>query len=385
MGDVSRLVVMVAFEGMQLLDLAGPVDVFDGAAAVLDAAARGQTAPTLPDAAARGQTAPTLPDAAVRGQTAPTLPDAAVRGHASPRGYRLVVATADGLPVRTSSGVRIAADAALPDLVPEEIDSLIVTGALSMAGPLRDGRLMAALRRLAAGARRVCSVCVGAFLLAEAGLLDGRHATTHWAACDQLAARYPAVTVAPDRIFVRDGSVYTSAGVTAGVDLALALVEEDHGGEVARTVARWLVVFLQRPGGQSQFSERLRLPVPAGSPLRAVVDAIVANPAADHRVPELAVRAALSERHLSRMFLAQTRTTPARFVERVRVEAARELLEATDLPVDAVASRSGFGSAETMRRAFLRVVEVGPGEYRQRFRTARNGHDPAFAGRVAGT
>jgi transcriptional regulator GlxA family with amidase domain len=155
------------------------------------------------------------------------------------------------------------------------------------------------------------------------------------------------------------------------MDLALALVEEDHGPEVARTVARWTVMFMQRPGGQSQFSERLALPAGVAAPIREVLDGIVAEPADDHRLAELARRAALSERHLRRVFAEQTKTTPARFVERVRVEAARELLEGTSTPVDAVAERCGFGSPETMRRAFLRVLGVGPADYRARFRTTR--------------
>lgn len=247
------------------------------------------------------------------------------------------------------------------------VDTFLVAGGEGRRQLVEDESLLRELARIAPRARRFGSVCGGAFLLAAAGLLDGRRVTTHWAGCDGLARRHPSLTVEPDRIFVRDGEVVTSAGVTAGIDLALALVEEDHGGEVARTVARWLVVFLQRPGGQSQFSERLQAPVPAESPLRALIDGIVAEPGGDHRVSTLAQRAALSERQLSRLFLRQARTTPARFVERVRVEAARDLLEGSTLPVEAISARCGFGSAETMRRAFLRVLGVGPAEYRDRF------------------
>jgi transcriptional regulator GlxA family with amidase domain len=222
------------------------------------------------------------------------------------------------------------------------------------------------VRRLEAGARRAVSVCTGAFVLAAAGVLDGRCATTHWGMCGELASSFPAVQVEPDRIFVREGRVVTSAGVTAGIDVALALVEEDHGVEVARRVARWLVVFVQRPGGQSQFSERLAHPVPENSPLRPVLDAVVAEPAGDHRLPELARRAAMSERHLGRVFRELTGMTPGRYVERVRVEAARDLLE-HGLPVQAAAQRVGLGSAETIRRAFLRVLGIGPSDYRARF------------------
>jgi transcriptional regulator GlxA family with amidase domain len=251
------------------------------------------------------------------------------------------------------------------------VDTLIVGGGMHYEEVLRDARIAPCLQRLANGARRTCSVCTGAFLLANAGLLQGRSATTHWAFCDELARRHPDVNVRPDEIFVRDGHITTSAGVTAGLDLALALVEEDFGPEVARTVARWTVMFLQRPGGQSQFSERLALPAGISSPIRAVLDQIVADPAGDHRQPQLAKRASMSERHLRRVFVEQTGTTPARFVERVRVEAARELLEGST-PVSTIASSCGFGSTETMRRAFLRVLGVGPAEYRDRFRTSRS-------------
>jgi transcriptional regulator GlxA family with amidase domain len=323
MPAAERHVVLVGFDGVQLLDLAGPADVFDAASRAIKAAG---------------------------GEPA----------------YRLTVATADAAAVRASSGMKIEPDVVLGEIDPEDIDTLLVAG-----GPgrrvLEDSDLVAALPRLAAGARRFGSVCGGTFLLAAAGLLDGRRVTTHWASCDDLARRYPTITVEPDRIYVRDGEVVTSAGVTAGIDLALALVEEDHGAETARTVARWLVVFLQRPGGQSQFSQRLGAPVPSGSPIRPLVDLIVAEPGGDHRVPVLAEQAALSERQLTRLFAKETRTTPARFVERVRVEAARDLLEAGGSSVDAVAETCGFGSAETMRRAFRRVLGIGPGEYRQRF------------------
>jgi transcriptional regulator GlxA family with amidase domain len=318
----ERHIVLVGFEGVQLLDLAGPADVFDTASRVVEWKGGGPA-------------------------------------------YRLTIATAGGA-VRASSGMRIEPDADLGAIDPSGVDTLLIAGGRGRTN-LEDSDLVDALPRVAAGARRFGSVCGGAFLLAAAGLLDGRTVTTHWAGCEDLARRYPAVTVEPDRIYVRDGAVITSAGVTAGIDLALALVEEDHGAEVARTVARWLVVFLQRPGGQSQFSQRLAAPVPSESPIRPLVDWIVADPAADHRVGELASRASLSERQLSRLFVKQARTTPARFVERVRVEAARDQLETSRASVDAVAAACGFGSAETMRRAFLRVLGVGPGEYRQRF------------------
>jgi transcriptional regulator GlxA family with amidase domain len=334
-----RRVVFLAYDRMQLLDLVGPADVFDAATRTIGVAPGITTAQALEVARRRNEAA----------------------------GYRTVVATADGQPIRAASGIQIGADAAFDDLEPGGIDTIMVSGGLFVDEALADGRLVATLRRLAPGARRTCSVCSGALVLAAAGLLDGKRATAHWACGRTLKELYPSVRVEPDRIFVRDGNVLTSAGVTAGMDLALALVEEDHGPEVARIVARWLVMFVQRPGGQSQFSERLAVPLPLGSPIRALLDDIVAHPGADHRVPELARRAALSERHLARVFAEQTQTTPARFVERVRVEAARNLLESSDMPVESVATRTGFGSDETMRRAFLRVLGVGPAAYRDRF------------------
>jgi transcriptional regulator GlxA family with amidase domain len=281
--------------------------------------------------------------------------------------YRVLLASRGGRAVRSGSGLRISADVALANAQPRGLDTVIAGGGMNIREVMTDARLLDGIRVLSTGARRTCSVCTGAFLLGEAGLLRGRRATTHWAFCAELAQRYPEIRVEPDRIFVRDGSTTTSAGVSAGIDLALALVQDDHGAEVARTVARWLVVFLQRPGGQSQFSERLSLPVTVGAQIRAVLDEIVADPAADHRQTQLARRAALSERHLRRLFAEQTSTTPARFVERVRVETARALLEDNFVPIEAVASQCGFGSAETMRRAFLRIVGIGPAEYRERF------------------
>jgi transcriptional regulator GlxA family with amidase domain len=321
----KRQVVLVAFEGVQLLDVIGPSDILDAATRLLG----------------------------------------------GDGGYRMLIATPDGQPVRGSGGLRLDADIALGPVRRRGLDTLIVGGGLQIDDVIGDPRLAPALKRIAPGARRTCSVCAGAFLLAEAGLLDGRAATTHWAFCEELARRHPSVRVEPDRIFVRDGPVSTSAGMTAGMDLALALVEEDHGLEIARTVARWTVMFLQRPGGQSQFSERLALPAAVAAPIRETLDRIAADPAGDHRLPQLAQRVSLSERHLRRLFTEQTGTTPARFTERVRVEAARDLLAGSATPIDTLAADCGFGSAETMRRAFLRVLGVGPADYRARFRSSR--------------
>jgi transcriptional regulator GlxA family with amidase domain len=220
---------------------------------------------------------------------------------------------------------------------------------------------------MAPNVRRIGSVCSGAFILAEAGLLDGRRATTHWGWCKELAQRYPRVKVDPDPIFVRDGSIYTSAGVTAGMDLALALVEEDHGRELALRVARQLVLFLRRPGGQSQFSAQLAVQAADREPLRELQAWIADHLNQDLSVEALADRVAMSPRNFARVFSREVGVTPARFVEQARVEAARRRLEESAHGVDAIASQCGFGTAESMRRAFLRRLHVPPSAYRHRF------------------
>ncbi len=279
----------------------------------------------------------------------------------------LLCLTTDGCDVRSSSGLLYAADAGID--VPGSIDTLIVAGGLGVREALRDDALIAGIRRLAGGARRTAGVCSGALLLAEAGLLDGRRATTHWARCDELARRYPAVVVEPDPIFIRDGDVITSAGVTAGMDLALALAEEDHGREVALQTARMLVLYARRPGGQSQFSVQLAHQSAALEPLRDLQAWISEHPDEDLSVGALAGRMHLSERQLSRVFRRELGTTPAGYVEQVRVERARTLLEAGTEGVEGVARRCGFASAEVMRRAFQRRLAASPREYRDRFRS----------------
>jgi transcriptional regulator GlxA family with amidase domain len=213
-------------------------------------------------------------------------------------------------------------------------------------------------------------VCTGAFLLAEAGLLDCRRATTHWAACRELAARFPGVTVESDPIYVRDGDVYTSAGVTAGIDLALAFVEDDLGPRAALEVARWLVLFVKRPGGQSQFSAQLAGQLAAREPLRDLQEWIPGHLDRDLSVTALAERAFMSPRNFARAFRREVGMTPAAYVESLRVERARLLLQSGDASVAEVARRCGFGTEETMRRAFHRRLRVGPAEYRERFRPA---------------
>jgi transcriptional regulator GlxA family with amidase domain len=250
------------------------------------------------------------------------------------------------------------------------VDTLILAGGIGARRALGERAVIGWIRRIAPRVRRLASVCTGAFLLAEAGLLDGRRATTHWRSCPLLAERYPRIAVDPDPIFVRDRRVYTSAGITAGMDLALALVEEDHGREVALAVARELVMFLKRPGGQSQFSVPLMAQATDHQPIRELQGWIGEHLAADLSVAALARRAAMSPRNFARVFTRGVGVTPARFVERARVEAARRRLEESSLRVDAVATECGFSSAEVMRRTFLRTVRVTPADYRQRFRSA---------------
>ncbi|MFL5908454.1 MAG: GlxA family transcriptional regulator, partial [Solirubrobacterales bacterium] len=216
--------------------------------------------------------------------------------------------------------------------------------------------------------RRVTSVCSGAFLLARAGLLEGRTVTTHWASTAELARRHPELRVDPNPIFVRDGNVWTSAGVTSGMDLSLALVEEDLGRDIAVEVARWLVLFLQRPGGQAQFSTHLSAQLAERQPLRELQAWIADNLDADLRVEALAERAAMSPRNFARFFHRETGITPAAYVEELRVERARQLLEESDESIELVSSRCGFGTPETMRRAFARRVGAAPADYRARFK-----------------
>ena len=274
-----------------------------------------------------------------------------------------VVAPGDG-PVSASAGLGLAT-LPLPDLdVP--VDTFIVAGGPGVTAAAGDSTLVAWVAARAAGARRVASVCTGAFLLAATGRLDGRRAATHWAHGDRLKALHPRIRVEADPIFVRDGDTWTSAGVTAGIDLALALVEEDLGREAALAIARHLVMFLKRPGGQAQFSAALAL---QGGEARfaALHDWIGAHLARDLSLPALAAQAGMSERSLSRHYREATGLTPAKGVERLRLEAARRALGETRAPVKRIARDCGFGTEETLRRAFLRHVHATPQEYRARF------------------
>jgi transcriptional regulator GlxA family with amidase domain len=268
-------------------------------------------------------------------------------------------------PFRTSGGIRIDADGDYRDL-PRQIDTLMIAGG-SIEAALKDKRLLDALKAGAKRARRVVSICSGAFFLASVGLLKGRRATTHWRSVDLLARLFPDTAVEPDALYVRDGKIWTSAGVTAGMDLALALVREDHGDEMALRIARRHVLFLMRPGGQSQFSAHLKTEAAATGRLSGLLRWIPEHVSGDLDVATLAARANMSERSFARVFLRETGRTPAAYVEDIRLDEARRLLAASCLSVVDVAMRSGFGSEERMRRAFRRRLKINPAAFRARF------------------
>jgi transcriptional regulator GlxA family with amidase domain len=264
-------------------------------------------------------------------------------------------------------GMSLLADGSIYD-ADQPIDTLLVAGTPNYAQAYASVDLHAWLRRRAPHTRRFGSVCTGAFFLGGAGLLDGLRATTHWEHAAELAARFPAAQVVPDQIHVQDGSLYTSAGVTAGIDLALKLIEDDHGRELALSVARRLVVFLKRPGGQSQFSAHLAAQIATEGRIQSVQNWILDHLSLDLTLNVLAARAAMSVRNFTRVFQSETGLTPAAFVEMARVDAARRLLEDTEAPLQRVATRCGFAGPDTMRRAFLRQIGTGPSDYRERFR-----------------
>jgi transcriptional regulator GlxA family with amidase domain len=334
-GTRPRRIVIVAFDGVQALDLVGPFEVFTGAADLV---------------------------ASPAAEADPTN-----QGHAN-RAYEVCAVSNAGVTVTTESGLTIGTDPLPNSSTP--IDTLVLTGGQGVQRARHDQGLIEWIRATAPRARRVATVCTGTFLAAEAGLLDGHTVTTHWARAERLAADFPALTVDADPIFSRTGNVWTSAGVTAGIDLALALVEDDHGTEVAQTVARWLVMFLRRPGGQTQFSAPAWMPRAERSSVLHVQQAIEADPGADHRIAALAARAAMSPRHFTRVFTNEVGEPPGQYVERVRTEAARHLLETEPDTVAVIARRCGFGTAETMRRTFVRRLGVAPDHYRRRFGSA---------------
>jgi transcriptional regulator GlxA family with amidase domain len=316
-----RVIEVLAFPLVQLLDVTGPLQVFafanDLAAAVGDA-----------------------------------LP------------YAIHVVAPGGNCVTTSAGVGLSADLLPP--IDAALDTLIIAGGKGVMAAAEDLLLVKWVQERAGMARRVASVCTGAHLLATSGMLDGRRAATHWSFCKEFSRRFPQVRVEPDPIFIHDGPVWTSAGVTAGIDLALALVEEDLGRTAALALARYMVVFLKRSGGQAQFSTALSLQM-AEDKFGKLHDWINRHLEEDMSLPVLANRAGMSERSFSRHYVQATGMTPGRAVERLRVESARRLLSDSRLPVKRISQRCGFGSEETMRRSFMRVLAVTPQNYRARF------------------
>ncbi|MEV0796281.1 GlxA family transcriptional regulator [Kribbella sp. NPDC050281] len=315
----ERDVVIVTFDSAQILDVTGPLEVFSSASRFLPAAR-----------------------------------------------YRTKIVTTRGGPVHASCGLEFASSAITE--VSGPVDTLMVAGGADMDAAVRDAELLAQIQRLALDARRVTSVCSGAFVLAAAGLLNGRRATTHWAECGLLDHAYAEITVDPDAIFVHDGNVWTSAGVTAGIDLTLALVADDHGHQAAATVARQLVVYLQRSGGQAQFSALLAGQAADTEPVRDLLSWLRDHLTGDLSVAALARQINLSERQFTRVFKAEVGSTAADYVEAVRLESACRLLETTNRTIEQIAKTCGFGTPETMNRAFRRRLDTTPGDHRHHFR-----------------
>ncbi len=319
-----RSIAIALFDGYQPLDVTGPHEVFAGVNQVLDAT-----------------------------------------GADGPR-YAVTLVAETLEPVRSESAMAIVPQAVFAD-VGGRLDTLLVPGGEGTRSAIDKTALLDWVRANAPSARRVASVCTGTYVLAAAGLCDGHRVTTHWAQADDLARKYPALTVDPDPIFIEDRGLWTSAGVTAGIDLALAMVAADHGDAVAQVAARHLVMFLRRPGGQTQFAAPVWAEAPERPPVQIACDLIHADPSASHTVTNLAAQVGLSPRHLTRLFRDDLGETPARYVERVRVDAARHVLETEVCGLSQVARRCGFGSAETLRRSFHRRVGVSPDDYRRRF------------------
>jgi transcriptional regulator GlxA family with amidase domain len=281
--------------------------------------------------------------------------------------YTLTIVAEKSGPVKTSSGICIVADKGYEDL-DECVDTLLVTGSASVDSAVQDTKMRAWLMHMMPKVRRMGSICSGALVLAESGLLNGRKATTHWLYCDEMAKKYQNIRVEPDKIFVRDGNMYTSGGVTAGIDLVLSLVEEDWGWEIAAGVARAMLIFMRRPGGQSQFSSYVFNEAKTRKDFRDLQAWIVSNPQADLGVEQLAERMAMSPRNFSRLFCQEIGVTPAKFVEGIRMEAARNMMLQTDLPMESVADNCGFSNAEQMRRTFQRILKTSPQEHRSLFK-----------------
>ena len=341
---------ILGFPGIQALDVVGPFEVFTAASVILS----GQGVDGV-GVEGRGVDGVGVDGRGVDGRAV----------HAG-AGYDVALVSVDGNPATTPMGLALVARR-LPD--PRgPIDTVVLPGGGGVDAARANPEIIEWIKAVAGSTRRVVTVCTGAFLAAEAGLLNGRRATTHWAFARRLAREYPLIFVDPEPIFVRSSeTVWTAAGVTAGIDLALSLVEDDHGTEVAQTVARWLVLYLRRPGGQSQFAAPVWMPRAKRAPIREVQELIETQPGGGHSVTELARRAAMSPRHFTRVFTDEVGEAPGQYVERIRTEAARRQLEETEDTVVAIAARCGFGTAETMRRNFIRRVGVSPDQYRKTF------------------
>ena len=319
-------VVMLAYDDAQILDITGPLEVFSRASRWL-----------------------------------------VDQGHRKRPAYTVEVVASVSGPLRTSSGIDLVARRAYREV--RSADTLLVTGGIGFAEAARDSELLSWIQRMGRRVRRIGSICTGALVLAAAGVLKGRPATTHWAYCDLLSRAEPTADVHPDAIYVRSDNVYTSAGVTTGMDMALAMVEEDFGRQAAIGVAQQLVMFLMRPGGQSQFSRLLKAQARAGGRLEALALWIEEHLDADLTVPVLARRASMSPRNFARRFVEECGATPAVFVEQMRVEAARCQLQDTHKSIEEIARRCGFRNNQHLRRAFLRSLGVTPTDYRERFRS----------------
>jgi transcriptional regulator GlxA family with amidase domain len=327
----TRRVLLIAGPGTEILDLVGPFQVFTRAAEMFSR------------------------------QNPRSLPIYSVE----------VITSSPRTSVVTNCGLRIGAHKTFRQ-VRGEIDTLLIAGGSAIENDEIGVEVVRWIRKVAGRIRRIGSVCTGAMLLARAGLLDGRQVTTHWNWCALLAKKCPRADVDPNPIFIRDGNVYTSAGVTAGMDLALALVEEDHGSRLALQVARNLVLYLRRPGGQSQFSAALSMQLTDRKPLRELESWVLDNLNKPLNVPALAERVAMSPRNFARVFIKEMHTTPAKFVERLRVEAARRRLEESRNSLETIAGECGFGNVNSMRNVFQRALRIAPGQYRRHFRSMRH-------------
>jgi transcriptional regulator GlxA family with amidase domain len=332
----AKRVVFVAFEGVQLLDFVGPLEIFHGANELLR-----------------------------------------LRAPQAPQAYTISIITPGGKAVRASNGLKIESSGSLSRL-PKGADTVVVPGALNIEDVLSANKSTPLfVRKAAKSARRMVAICSGTFFFAEAGLLQGRKVTTHWAGAELFRQRYPKIHLESDQIYVRDGNVYTSGGVTSGMDLALALVGEDLGERVALELARWFVMYVRRPGGQSQFSAPLRAQFSGLSEVSGIVTWILEHPDDDLSVGNLAKRAGMSVRNFARVFRHEAGMTPAQFVAQARLERSCHDLVGSDLGIKSVALRCGYGSEESLRRAFQKQFSISPGEYRVRFRTGRANHQEA--------